>query len=307
MFHKIPHYIRYTTCVIPLAIGLTAGLTGCEGKNAAYHDTREIDLATTQSVATDIPFLSALAREYATFSETEQDEEYDYPDAIHFARKSLNAGSGIFVMPEEIADWDLTKAQAAELHMGHTRLIGALINDAWREMPEKTAIAQARFDCWIEETEENDPDAQKCKSAFMDALSQIETVKRNIVKDEPEAASPLSIAGLQDSGRTQTITFEFDKAELDQSALKIIDNIVAAKKANPEGKITIRGHADRSGSKEYNDVLSFNRAMAVWTALTKRGIDSTNIVFEWAGETEPFNRTPDGKRHQLNRRVEVIY
>ncbi|MBN1338426.1 MAG: OmpA family protein [Bacteroidales bacterium] len=72
----------------------------------------------------------------------------------------------------------------------------------------------------------------------------------------------------------------------------------------PRLKVEISGHTDNVGGDEANRLLSENRAKAVVTYLTGRGIDPGRITFRGYGPSQPVasNETAAGK--QLNRRTE---
>ena len=69
----------------------------------------------------------------------------------------------------------------------------------------------------------------------------------------------------------------------------------------------LAGHADRSGSSQYNVGLSQRRADAVRSYMTARGVADTRISTEAFGESQPRVPTADGVRELQNRRVEITY
>ena len=71
-------------------------------------------------------------------------------------------------------------------------------------------------------------------------------------------------------------------------------------------RISATGHADRSGSEEYNLALSMRRADAVREALIAGGIPAESITTAARGESENAIPTVDGVVEQANRRVEII-
>jgi OOP family OmpA-OmpF porin len=71
---------------------LTAGalaLAGC----TAFSSFSEVD-ALNEAEAKGSPFTQTLAAEYRTYANTELKDMFDYPDALHFARKGLAAAAG---------------------------------------------------------------------------------------------------------------------------------------------------------------------------------------------------------------------
>ena len=69
--------------------------------------------------------------------------------------------------------------------------------------------------------------------------------------------------------------------------------------------IGVVGHADRSGSNEYNVGLSQRRAQAVADLLVSMGVPRTSIQITARGEEQPRVPTADGVREPQNRRVEM--
>ena len=65
------------------------------------------------------------------------------------------------------------------------------------------------------------------------------------------------------------------------------------------------GHTDSTGTAEYNQQLSLNRANAVRNHLVGNGVDTRRVTTEGYGESQPVadNDTESGR--QLNRRVEL--
>ena len=136
--------------------------------------TSDIDtLRNTQG--TGSPFTKALTDEYRQMSVNEADE-YDWPDASYFARKGLSAANGQVVLPEEPGAWWLPPDKVDEIAQGRARLIQDLDAGGRDRAPEIAARAQARFDCWVEEQEENHEPAAiaACRDDFLKALAQLE-------------------------------------------------------------------------------------------------------------------------------------
>jgi outer membrane protein OmpA-like peptidoglycan-associated protein len=70
-------------------------------------------------------------------------------------------------------------------------------------------------------------------------------------------------------------------------------------------EIRLEGHTDSSGSAEYNQRLSQNRAIAVRDGLISRGVPASNVSLAAKGERELRVPTGDGVRNQSNRWVRI--
>ena len=104
------------------------------------------------------------------------------------------------------------------------------------------------------------------------------------------------------------VYFDLDKFRHSPDARVVIDQVLAdaAAQGIDRVKISATGHADRSGSEEYNLALSMRRADAVREALIAGGIPAENITLAARGESENAVPTVDGAVEQANRRVEII-
>ena len=126
---------------------------------------------------TGSPFTRALTSEYRDLSAFEADEMYDWSDAQHFARKGLLAAEGEVVQPEDLGNWDLPEDRVEEMTAARAKLVGLLDAGARDRVAEAAARAQARYDCWVEQQEENhQPDhISACRDQFFAALAELET------------------------------------------------------------------------------------------------------------------------------------
>jgi OOP family OmpA-OmpF porin len=245
---------------------------------------------------TGSPFTRALTQEYKDFSAFEADEMFDWPDAQHFARKGLLAGEGEVVQPEDLGNWDLPAERVDELTAARAKLVGLLDAGARDRVAEPAARAQTRFDCWVEQQEENHQadHIAACRDQFFAALAELETA----------APAPAVAALIQPE--TYVVYFDFDKSNIKPDAAQTLDQAIAAAKAGGTPSISDTGHADRSGPEDYNLSLSLKRADAVREYLINGGITAEQITVSGRGEAEPAVPTPDGVKEPRNRRVEII-
>lgn len=104
--------------------------------------------------------------------------------------------------------------------------------------------------------------------------------------------------------RINNIFFETAKSILKSESFFELDNLVKLLTDNPAMEISIAGHTDNVGNDEYNNKLSKERAAAVVTYLTSKGIVANRLTSDGFGKNKPIadNSTDEGK--SLNRRVE---
>lgn len=285
-------------------------LGGC----TAFTSFSEVE-ALNEAEAVGSPFTQALTEEYRNYSNNELKDMFDYPDALHFARKGLAAAAGEVVLPEPTVDWNLSDAHINELNAARGRMIIAYDLGARETVPALSARAQSRFDCWIEQQEENWDDAGLlCKNQFMDVMSQIEAnLQPPMPAMDPVEVIPTSpfdvdaSAPMAAEDAVYLVFFNWDSSKMSGGAMNVLDAVAEEVATNPPGTINVVGHADTSGATDYNQRLAFKRANGVKDALVQRGIDPSIINVDARGEAELLVPTPDNVREPANRRVNISF
>ena len=251
-------------------------------------------------------FNEYLAEEYKEFATFEAYEMYDWVDAEYFAEKAIAADNGEFVGPEYVSNWDIPPEHEAELRSAWDELILAFAHGAKQTAPSEAATAQAKYDCWMEQQEEDHQPVHiaACKHEFVAALSDLKSAM------QPKVAATVTTTETVDVPATQhgAVFFEFDEASITPTAKAALDSLAASLMDKKEIELHVVGHADTSGPSDYNRQLSRERAQAVVDALRARGMlvaDLKDIDVEAKGESDPIVKTGDGVREQANRRVEI--
>jgi outer membrane protein OmpA-like peptidoglycan-associated protein len=106
--------------------------------------------------------------------------------------------------------------------------------------------------------------------------------------------------------RTFLVFFDWDRADLTTRAREIIAEAAQTSTRVQTTRIEVAGHADRSGTPQYNQRLSQRRADAVAAELVRQGVARSAIVVTAFGESRPLVPTADGVREPQNRRVEIV-
>lgn len=102
------------------------------------------------------------------------------------------------------------------------------------------------------------------------------------------------------------IYFELDRADLSDEARQTLDAKVNMLQAQRSIRIRIEGHADDTGSDEYNMALSQRRAAVASRYLIERGVDGRRIEIKSWGEERPVCEGRDEPCRSRNRRDEFI-
>ena len=114
--------------------------------------------------------------------------------------------------------------------------------------------------------------------------------------DDP--ASPLS---------QRTVYFAFDSSRVEEDNRSIIEAHALWLARNPGASVTLEGHADERGTREYNVALGERRANSVRQLMALTGASGGQIRTISYGEERPAVEGHDESAWRFNRRVEIIY
>ncbi len=116
---------------------------------------------------------------------------------------------------------------------------------------------------------------------------------------EEETDSTTTVSAAQNEAETEMqdqnfadnaqdrVYFGFDRANLDAEAVNVLKAQADWLKANPEKTVTVQGHTDDRGTREYNLALGERRAVAVKNYLLSRGISPDRIEVISYGKERP--------------------
>ena len=116
-----------------------------------------------------------------------------------------------------------------------------------------------------------------------------------------------ALASLPEQPTSYLVYFVEGTDELNPTATRAIDRVVAEVAARPSPEIAVIGHTDFTGSNQYNDTLSLQRALRVRDLLVRRGVPTKIIQAAGRGKREPMVvQASDDVAEPRNRRVEII-
>lgn len=107
--------------------------------------------------------------------------------------------------------------------------------------------------------------------------------------------------------RSFIVFFDWDKSNITPEANRVLRQAAANARTGGVTRITLTGHADRSGPVRYNMRLSLRRANSVKRTLRGLGVADKNMAMVGRGETQLLVPTSDGVREPQNRRVEIVF
>ena len=80
--------------------------------------------------------------------------------------------------------------------------------------------------------------------------------------------------------------------------------LVAFLNVNKTIRGELSGHTDNVGDKKMNQLLSQNRAKAVYDYLVAAGIDAKRLTYKGYGDTRPIEKNDSDEHRATNRRTE---
>ena len=103
------------------------------------------------------------------------------------------------------------------------------------------------------------------------------------------------------------VFFGYDSSDLDSDALELLQDQVAWLKQNADVSVTIEGHCDERGTREYNLALGEKRAQAVKNYLIGLGINPDRVsTISYGKERPAVVGSNDGAWAQNRRSVTVV-
>ncbi len=120
------------------------------------------------------------------------------------------------------------------------------------------------------------------------------------------AALPGSRADFIAQAGSDTVLFGTDMIDIDSTARAILDRQAAWLKKYPAVRVTIEGHADERGTREYNLALGDRRANSAKNYLAAAGISASRISTISYGKERPVATGSDESAWAQNRRAVTV-
>jgi outer membrane protein OmpA-like peptidoglycan-associated protein len=119
-----------------------------------------------------------------------------------------------------------------------------------------------------------------------------------------EIAGP-ALAALPKPPAKFILYFYHDSIELTTESQALLQKVFVTIRDHAPVDISVVGHTDTLGRKEYNYALSLKRAKAVAAILRKNGVDPSILHITSHGKDNPLVPTRDQVPEPQNRRVEI--
>ena len=129
-----------------------------------------------------------------------------------------------------------------------------------------------------------------------------------------ESVSNQAVAGVTISSKSMAtkavlanavVYFEYDKFTLTTKSIQALKGVVDLMSNNPKIILSLEGHADERGTREYNLALGQRRSEAVATYLIANGVKRSQLSAKSYGEERPLSLGSNDSAWSKNRRVEI--
>ena len=119
------------------------------------------------------------------------------------------------------------------------------------------------------------------------------------VRVPPKSASTQAVLA------NATIYFEYDQYNLTSKSIQALKGVVSVMNKNEKITLSIEGHADERGTREYNLALGQRRSESVAGYLIANGIKRNSLITKSYGEERPLSLGSNEVSWSKNRRVEI--
>ena len=109
------------------------------------------------------------------------------------------------------------------------------------------------------------------------------------------------------AGVARIVYFDLDSFSVKPEYQGVINANAKFLLANPSRKVSIEGHTDERGGREYNLALGQKRADAVKKALSVSGVPEAQLESISYGKEKPAVQGSDENAYAQNRRAEITY
>ncbi len=144
---------------------------------------------------------------------------------------------------------------------------------------------------------------------FLSSCSSMNVTEERVYSDDVKTVEASSSDSIQYDNKavfaSATIYFEFDKSNLTSKSIQILKSVASALNENKSIQVTLAGHADERGTREYNLALGQRRAETVSDYFILNGISKNRISVKSYGEERPLALGQDDESYSKNRRVEI--
>lgn len=137
------------------------------------------------------------------------------------------------------------------------------------------------------------------------ASGDVSTVETGGV-DASGGVQPQQVGSADALSQTR-VMFEFDSSAISSEGAAIVEAHANHLAGKPGLTVTLEGHCDERGTREYNLALGERRAKAVARMMKVLGVSADRIKVTSYGEERPIDPGHGESAWGQNRRVEIMY
>jgi outer membrane protein OmpA-like peptidoglycan-associated protein len=140
----------------------------------------------------------------------------------------------------------------------------------------------------------DEPVSMQISEVSNDSFNANDTIQKPLVK---QAVMPKDLI----------IYFDFDKSDFRPNTLAAayFDESSLYLNQNTQAKLSITGHTDAIGTKEYNQALGYRRAQSLQGYFEKKGVLASKLIITSKGESDPADNNNTDAGRANNRRTVV--
>jgi outer membrane protein OmpA-like peptidoglycan-associated protein len=114
-----------------------------------------------------------------------------------------------------------------------------------------------------------------------------------------------ALAVIPEAARRVNLYFHLGGVDLTPESSTLLDEVIALVSTRVAPEVSVIGHADTTGTAEFNMALGLKRALLLRDLLIEAGLDADLIDVVSHGDRDLLVPTPDDTPEPRNRRVEV--
>lgn len=145
-----------------------------------------------------------------------------------------------------------------------------------------------------------------CQKKRPDTLPPAPTDQGPAPTDQTGGVVPGSAEDFKRSVTSDTVHFALDAYDIDSESRAILDSQAQWLAQYPNVRVTLEGHCDERGTREYNLALGDRRANAAKNYLVSRGVSPARITTISYGKERPLAMGSDEGSWAQNRRAVTI-
>ena len=140
-----------------------------------------------------------------------------------------------------------------------------------------------------------------------DTPAPVEDVTTSAAPDPRDYSDARNFENSESLLSKRVIYFDFDKSNVKAEYRSIVAAHAAYMGAHSSARVTLEGHADERGTREYNLGLGERRGNSVTGLLSAGGASGSQLDVVSYGEERPVCRVSNEDCWWQNRRVEIVY